>query len=168
MTEDLIPPAPPGPVDRIGEALAQVCVALAALSLISIVAINGVNVVARYLFGSPFSWAEELMLFLMIFGVFTGGIAVTWRNQHIRIDTIIERTPPLFERAARVFAGVASIVVLVTIMVASFNLVVLLESFDQRSDALHAPIWIPQSFVTVGLALMALAMAVKLVLPRLR
>ena len=54
---------------------------------------NGVNVVARYFFGSPFSWAEELMLFLMIFGVFAGGIAVTWRNQHIRIETIIERAP---------------------------------------------------------------------------
>jgi TRAP-type C4-dicarboxylate transport system permease small subunit len=158
----------PDLVDRAGDHVTQVCVTLAALSLISIVAINGVNVVARYVFGSPFSWAEELMLFLMIFGVFTGGVAVTWRNQHIRIDTIIDRIPEPFAGAARVLAGIASIVVLLTIMVASFNLVVLLESFDQRSDALHAPVWIPQSFVTVGLALMAVAIAVRLVMARLR
>ena len=30
------------------------------------------------------------MLFLMILGVFTGAVAVTWRNLHIRIDTLIE------------------------------------------------------------------------------
>jgi TRAP-type C4-dicarboxylate transport system permease small subunit len=34
---------------------------------------------------------------------------------------------------------------------------------DQRSDALHAPSWIPQSFVTIGLGLMALMMLAKLV-----
>jgi hypothetical protein len=42
-------------------------------------------------------------------------------------------------------------------------LVALLQSMDQRSDALQAPSWIPQSFVTIGLGLMALMMAVRLV-----
>ena len=56
----------PALVDRCGDFLAQFCLAIAAGALICIVAINGANVVARYLFGSPFSWAEELMLFLMI------------------------------------------------------------------------------------------------------
>ena len=48
-------------------------------------------------------------------------------------------------------------------MVASFRLVALLQEMDQRSDALHAPSWIPQSFVTIGLGLMALMMLAKLV-----
>src|SRR2546428_9864277 len=103
--------APHGPVARLGDAIANICVALAALALIAIVAINGVNVVARYFFGSPFSWAEELMLFLMIFGVFARGIAVTWRNQHIRIETIIERPPAMRRPTAKLLAPTVSVLV---------------------------------------------------------
>jgi TRAP-type C4-dicarboxylate transport system permease small subunit len=149
---------------RLGDAVAGIGVALAALALIGIVAINGVNVVARYAFGSPFSWAEELMLYLMILGVFAGGVAITWRNQHVRIMTIIERAPRAIQRPAHLLAALACIVVLATVTVASFRLVSLLASFDQRSDALQAPMWIPQSFVTIGLGLMAVLMAVRLLL----
>ena len=56
-------------------------------------------------------------------------------------------------------AAVASIVIIAVVMVSSFQLVALLQSMDQRSDALNAPSWIPQSFVTVGLGLMAFMMA---------
>ena len=51
---------------------------------------------------------------------------------------------------------------------ASYRIVALLYSFDQRTDALEAPMWIPQSFVTIGLALIALLMGVRLVLARFR
>ena len=148
---------------RLGDAVAGVCIALAALALVGIVAINGVNVVARYVFGSPFSWAEELMLFLMILGVFTGAVAVTWRNLHIRIDTIVERLPPAIRRVVTVVATLASIAIIMVVVVASSRLVSLLQGMDQRSDALNAPSWIPQSFLTIGLALMALMMAARLV-----
>ena len=98
----------------------------------------------------------------MILGVFTGAVAVTWRNLHIRIDTIVDRLPPALRRAVSVIASIASIVVIATVMLASFQLVALLQSMDQRSDALNAPSWIPQSFVTIGLGLMAFMMAAKL------
>jgi C4-dicarboxylate transporter DctQ subunit len=156
-------PAPKGFIDWLCDGVAHACLVIAALSLLCIVAINGANVVARYFFGSPFSWAEELMLFLMILGVFSGAVAVTWRNLHIRIDTIVERIPPAMRRVVMVIASLASIAIITVVMVASFQLVALLQSMDQRSDALHAPSWIPQSFVTIGLGLMALMMAAKLV-----
>jgi C4-dicarboxylate transporter DctQ subunit len=162
MTETTTP-APNGFIDWLCDGIAHACLVIAALSLLCIVAINGANVVARYLFGSPFSWAEELMLFLMILGVFTGAVAVTWRNLHIRIDTLIDRLPPTLRRVVSVIATLASIAILSIVMVASFRLVALLASMDQRSDALHAPSWIPQSFVTIGLGLMALMMLAKLV-----
>jgi TRAP-type C4-dicarboxylate transport system permease small subunit len=63
-----------------------------------------------------------------------------------------------------VLATLASIAILLVVMVASFRLVSLLQGMDQRSDALDAPSWIPQSFVTIGLALMAFMMAAKLVI----
>jgi C4-dicarboxylate transporter, DctQ subunit len=157
-------PRPSGFIDWLCDGISHVCLAIAALSLLGIVAINGANVVARYFFRFPFSWAEELMLFLMILGVFTGAIAVTWRNLHIRIDTLVDRLPPEVRRVVMVLATLASIAILLVVMVASFRLVSLLQGMDQRSDALDAPSWIPQSFVTIGLALMAFMMAAKLVI----
>ena len=151
-------------IDRIGDGLANLCAAIAGVSLLAVVAINGTNVVARYLFGSPFSWAEELMLFLMILSVFTGAITITWRNMHIRIDTFIDRAPPAVRRTAMVVGSLVAITALAIVTHASANIVMLLYGFDQRSDALNAPSWIPQSFVAFGLGTMALLMAVKLVL----
>jgi C4-dicarboxylate transporter DctQ subunit len=156
--------APDNVVVRLCNGIAYACLVIAGLSLLCIVAINGANVVLRYVFGAPFSWAEELMLFLMILGVFSGAIAVTWRNLHIRIDTLVDRLPPATRRVVQVIASLTSIVVVGIVTVASFRLVSLLQSMDQRSDALHAPSWIPQSFVTIGLGMIAVMIAVRLVL----
>jgi TRAP-type C4-dicarboxylate transport system permease small subunit len=153
-----------GLVDRVGEGLTQFTLAIAAVSLLSIVAVNGANVVARYLFRSPFPWAEELMLFMMILAVFAGAIAVTWRNVHIRIDTFIDYASPTVRRAAFVVGSLIAIGGIATVVVASVRLVMLLYELDQRSEALDLPSWIPQSFVPIGLGTIALIMAVKLVL----
>jgi C4-dicarboxylate transporter DctQ subunit len=155
-------------VNRVGDGLAHLCLAVAATALLCIVAINGVNVVARYAFGSPFSWAEELMLFLMILSVFAGAIAVTWRNLHIRIDTFVDRMAPAIRRAALAVGSLVSITVIAIITFHSAHIVSLLRMLDQRSDALHAPSWIPQSFVTIGLGVIALIIAVKLAMSLLR
>ena len=103
------------------------------------------------------------MLFRMILGVGTGAVAVTWRNLHIRIDTLIDRLPPTLRRVVSVIATLASIAILSIVVAASFRLVALLQDMDQRSDALHAPSWIPQSFLTIGLGLIALMMLARLV-----
>jgi TRAP-type C4-dicarboxylate transport system permease small subunit len=155
-------------VDRCGDLLTRACLTVAAASLLCIVAINGANVIARYLFGSPFSWAEELMLFLMILSVFTGAIAVTWRNMHIRIDTFIDYAPPLVRKIAMGIGAAVSISAIAVVVHASANIVSLLHQLDQRSDALDLPSWIPQSFLTVGLGTIALLMAVRTILALLR
>lgn len=160
--------AQPALVDRCGELLTQLCLAIAAAALIAIVVINGANVVARYLFGSPFSWAEELMLFLMILSVFSGAIAVTWRNLHIRIDTFIDLASPPVRRAALVIGAMVSIVVILTVVYASARIIGVLQKLDQRSDALDVPSWIPQSFLTIGLAMIALLIAARTVLTLVR
>ncbi len=154
----------PALIDRCGDFLTQLCLAIAAGALICIVAINGANVVARYLFGSPFSWAEELMLFLMILSVFAGAVAVTWRNLHIRIDTFIDLVSPPVRKAALAIGAIVSIAVILTIVYASARIVGILHKLDQRSDALDLPSWIPQSFLTIGLAVIALLIGVRTVL----
>jgi len=154
-------------IDRVGEGLTRLCLAIAGVALLFIVAINGANVAARYLFRAPFPWSEELMLFLMILAVFAGAIAVTWRNLHIRIDTYIERAPPTVRVAAMAIGTAVSIAAIAVVTHASVRIVVLLYELEQRSDALRAPSWIPQSFVPIGLGMIALLIAIKFVLAML-
>ena len=149
-------------VNRAGDGLANLCLAIAGVALLCIVAINGANVVARYLLRAPFSWGEELMLFLMILSVFAGAIAVTWRNLHIRIDTFVDRMPPAARRTTLAIGSLISIAVIGIVTMHSGRIVALLQELDQRSDALSAPSWIPQSFVTIGLGTIALIIALKL------
>jgi C4-dicarboxylate transporter DctQ subunit len=149
-------------IHRLCDGISHACLVIAGLSLLGIVVINGANVFMRYVFGRPFAWAEELMLFLMILGVFSGGIAVTWRNLHIRIDTFVDRLPDRARKIVQILATLASIFVIGVVVYASVHLVALLQEMDQRSDALNAPSWIPQSFVPIGLGMMAFMMAVRL------
>ena len=155
-----------GLAERIGDVIVLNCCRAAAIALAMIAIINGANVVGRYFFALPISWAEEAMLYLMVFVVFAGAIAATWRNVHIGIDAFVTRMPPAFQRAAGVFISVLSIVLLLTVAKAGLDTVRLLYSFDQRSDAMELPMWIPQSFVVIGFGVSAILMAVRIFIPK--
>lgn len=158
-------PRSAGLVERMGDAIVLNCCRVAAIALAIIVGINGVNVVGRYFFGRPLAWAEEAMLYLMIFVVFAGAIAATWRGVHIGIDAFVTRMPAAFQRAAGVAVSLLSIVLLLTVAKAGLDTVQLLYSFDQRSDAMEFPMWIPQSFVVVGFGMSAILLAVRIFVP---
>ena len=126
------------------------------------------NPLARYFFAKPFPWAEEAMIMFMILGVFTGAIAVTWRNIHIRIDTFVERSSIPVQRIIRIAATLASMAVLFIVAWSSYGIVRLLFEYGQTTDALEFPMWIPQSFVTIGLVVIAILMFTRLVLTKAR
>lgn len=165
-------PAQPAPQDgiitRLGNAVCRVCLVIAALAMLAIVAINTANVIGRYMFGSPFSWAEESMLFLMELLVFTSVPVAAWRNQHIRIEAFIDHAGAAIRRALVAISALVSIVVILLVSNAGYHVVAMLKMFDQRSDALHFPVWIPQAFLTGGLALTALMIAAAWLTGRLR
>lgn len=151
-----------GPLGRALVAVARLCMYLSGLTLVAIVAINAVNVFSRYVLFWAISWAEEAMLYLMIVGVFLGAIAVTWDRAHIRIDAFIQMTHGRLRQGLEVLAVLITAAVLLPIGWISFNVVSMLREFDQRSDALHLPVWIPQSALPLALLAIPLVMALAL------
>lgn len=138
---------------QVGDALSHACTLIAAASLAIIVCINGANVVGRYFFSAPISWAEELMLFLMILTVFAGAVTVTWRQEHIKIDALLMQLSPKLRAMAIVFTGLITLGALGTTIYSGGAVIMMLKTFDQRSDALEFPMWIAQSSAPVGLSL---------------
>lgn len=154
--------APPSAVERIGNVASQICLTLAALCLTAIVVINGINVFSRYVLFWALSWAEEAMVFLMIASVFLGAVSVTWDRAHIRIDALIQSLSSRMRKPFEWLAVIITTIVLWPIGYLSFEVVGMLKDFDQRSDALHFPVWIPQSAVPISLLAIPAVMAVAL------
>src|SRR5262245_47539150 len=137
----------------LGTRIADIGLWAGAAALLAIVALNAVNIVLRYFFRIPLSWAEEAMLYLMILGVYVGAVSVAWQQAHIRVDAVIDFAPPARRKMLQVVSTLVLAAVLAPVVFASFRVVSLLFDFDQRSDALHLPMWIAQSVVPISLSL---------------
>jgi TRAP-type C4-dicarboxylate transport system permease small subunit len=137
----------------LGTGIAAAGLWLAAAALLAIVVLNAVNIVLRYFFFAAFPWAEEAMLYLMIFGVYAGAITVAWQQAHIRIDAIVSLAPPRWRKTLAAASTLLLAVILAPVVLASYRVVSLLFEFDQRSDALQLPMWIAQGVIPAALML---------------
>lgn len=134
---------------------------LAAL-MVAGVALNGANVVGRYFFGSPIFWAEEVMVYLMVWGIFLGLVAVTYDGEHIAMDLLAERlgAPVLAARDAIIAAVLFACCVFVAMQ--SFKIVSLFVQTGAVSNAASVPKVIPHSALLVGFSLAALAAVLRI------
>ena len=135
-----------------------------ALLLLASVAINFVNIIGRYFFSVSLQWAEEMMLFLMVGCVFLGIGLVGWSDRHIRMDVIVSLLPAPLRRAMQIFSDIAVIATSFALAVFAWPAIHMLAAFDQRSDAANIPLVIPQAMVPIGLAIMGLLVALRLLL----
>lgn len=135
---------------------------LSALCLITSVAINFLNIVGRYVFSASFTWAIEIILFLMVGAVFTGSCAVAWENRHIRMDVLLRALPPPLSRALSLLSDLVLIATAVAFTVFAYPVIVDLAEFNERSASANIPLAIPQAMVPIGYSLMAIVVAVRL------
>ena len=66
------------------------------------IAINFANIVGRYVFLAPLPWAEEVLVFLLIWGVCLGASAVTYDNRHLDMDLLTGVFPARLRAALEV------------------------------------------------------------------
>jgi TRAP-type C4-dicarboxylate transport system permease small subunit len=149
-----------------GDRFSNLALGLAAAALFLVVAFNAINVILRYFFSFSVSWAQEAMLYLTIFGVYMGAIAVAWQQGHIRIDAILSLAPPAWHGVLNAVSTLVLTVVLIPVVFASFQVVALLFEVDERSDALQIPMWIPQSIVPISLLLIVIMAIARLIAPK--
>ena len=71
--------------------------------------INIANVIARYVFSSPIFWAEELMIFIVIWTVFLLAASITYRGAHLSMDLLHSGFSPLWKRVVNVAIGLSLI-----------------------------------------------------------
>lgn len=148
---------------RLANALMALLRLAAGLMLMASVAINFANIVGRYVFSVSISWAEEAMLFLMIGSVFLAVPPVGWLGRHIRMDVVVSLLPPRMREIFELGSDLVTIATCVMLAWFAWPVLTMLAELDQRSETANIPLVIPQAVVPIGLMLMALLIAVRLV-----
>ena len=144
--------------------LHRVPLTLAALLLLAAIAINFANVLARYLFLASIYWADEAMVFLVIWSIFLAAVAVTYDGSHLTMDLFSTRLPPRWQRVLDVVIAAVCLATFVFMTWQAVTVVRTLLRNDQRSIALDLPIAVAHAALLVGFAAMALVCTVRLAL----
>jgi TRAP-type C4-dicarboxylate transport system permease small subunit len=147
---------------RTVRALLSILRILAGVLLAASVLLNFANVVGRYFFSTSIYWAEEVMLYLMVSCVFLGNGVVAWSGRQLRMDVIVKMLPAPVEKALALLSELVFIAVAILIVVFAFPVIRDLWMFDQRSQSADIPMVIPQAMVPIGLSIMALLVAIRL------
>jgi TRAP-type C4-dicarboxylate transport system permease small subunit len=148
---------------RGAEALMAALRIAAGVMLVASVAINFANIIGRYVFSVSIPWAEEAMLFLMIGCVFLGAAPVGWLGRHIRMDVLVSILPAGARRIFELFADLVTIATCVMLAIFAWPMLTMFAELDQRSETANIPLVIPEAVVPIGLMLMALLIAVRLI-----
>jgi C4-dicarboxylate transporter DctQ subunit len=113
-----------------------------------------VNVVLRYWFLSPISWAEELTLYIMVWIVFVGSSVAIRTRGHIAIDLL----PLVLSSAGRhrlaILIAVITLVFLAVFFFYSGQHTLRVHSIGQVTPVMQAPMWLAYLAMPAGSALM--------------
>jgi C4-dicarboxylate transporter, DctQ subunit len=135
---------------------------LTAVLIITGVAINFANVISRYLFDFALYWAEEVMVFIVIWCVFLGAISVTFKGAHLRMDLVSARIPRPWKEIVNGAAALVFLAVSGFVAVQSWKVVSLIGGIGQVSNAAGVPMVIPHLALLVGFVFMVAAVALRL------
>ena len=140
--------------------LAVIRAVLGALILAG-VGINFANVVGRYVFLKPIIWAEEILVFIMVWCVMLGATLVTWENQHLRMDAVYHLAPPRVRRWLNLLSTLAFLVAVIFLLVQSVRVVAVIAGTGQRSVVAEIPMVIPYGAIPLSFGLIVLALLLR-------
>lgn len=135
---------------------------LAGICMLGGIGVNFANVVGRYFFGAPIFWAEEAMIFLVIWAVFLGFVAVTAKGEHLKMDLLAQRLPSRAQAVLNRLGLLLGVAVMLFLALQSGASLERLWRFGMRSIALDIPMVIPHAAVPVGFVFSAIATAILL------
>jgi C4-dicarboxylate transporter DctQ subunit len=115
-----------------------------------------VNVVLRYWFLAPISWAEELSLYLVVWMVFVGASVAVRTRGHIAIDLLALALSPANRRRLSLSVGVLVLAFLAFFIFYSGEHTLRIRESGQLTPVMLAPMWLTYLAMPAGGALMFL------------
>ena len=135
--------------------------AICGLIVLAAVTINVANVVGRYVFDAPISWAEEVMSYGIIWGVFVAVGAITYQGNHLRMDLLVLSASGWLARALGALTAILVLSCSLFVAVQSFQIVRLYAANGETSMGARIPLVYAHAALLFGFVLMALAIIVR-------
>jgi TRAP-type C4-dicarboxylate transport system permease small subunit len=126
------------------------------LFLVAVV-INIANVVGRYVFFRPIFWAEEVLVFIIIWSIFVAAASIVYRGEHINMDLFYAQMKGPLKWIVNAVILVLFVVCSVIVVAQSYKVVSLYVLGGGVSVAAGVPMVIPHAAILVGFALMVVA-----------
>ena len=156
--------APQGAVGWIAVLIGWVFGAFAALGILAVLVLTAINVAGRYLFTAPLRGAEEMTGFLVVAIVMLGAAEAYRRGDHIRIDILTDKLGPRGVRWIDVLSHLAVALFAANLLRTGLHTVEFSHRFGAYSSGyLQIPMWIPQTALVAGGALLLAMALLKLV-----
>lgn len=125
------------------------------------IAVNFANVIGRYVFLQPLIWADETMVYIMVWTVFMGAVLVSFEGQHLKMDFFSIMLPSPWKQVINGIAAVSFLAVCVFVVPQTWTVVKLVWNFGQRSVVAEIPMVIPHFALLLGFVLMFLAVVLR-------
>jgi TRAP-type C4-dicarboxylate transport system permease small subunit len=129
--------------------------------LVAITTIVSADVMMRYLFDQPFSWAYDFISFYLMAALFYLAVSRAFSlNAHIGVDILQRRLPKTVRLCCQMIVGVLSLMLFITIGKVNFSSS--LDDFLSGSATVGEiawPTWISTAIVVLGCTALSLRMA---------
>jgi TRAP-type C4-dicarboxylate transport system permease small subunit len=138
---------------------------IAAIFMFAIMMIVFSDVVMRYAFNRPFSWAYDLISLYLMAGVFFLILSEAYAsNAHVSVDILQQRFPPAMIRVTEIVTCLVGISVFSLIAYLGFlRAVDSFRSSDVMAGAIPWPMWPSIGLVPFGAGLITLRLALHLI-----
>jgi TRAP-type C4-dicarboxylate transport system permease small subunit len=119
------------------------------------------NVIGRYVFAAPLIWAEEVLIFMIIWGVYIVGGSISYLGNHLTMDLVAATLPSRY----RMFLGVVTVVLTVTcsafVVTQTVRILALYARTGEATMAARVPLIYAHAAVLVGFTLMGLVALIR-------
>lgn len=150
-------------IDKAFDRVVRAIEIVLALAFILAVLLNFGNVVGRYLFGVSLLASDEVQVFIMVAMTFLGAVVVTRRNEHLRMDVLVQFMPAPVQFALRIAEQVLLLALAGFVLSQSYFYASQMLRIGRTSDMAGIPMWIPHGSLALGFALIIAIAAWRLV-----
>jgi TRAP-type C4-dicarboxylate transport system permease small subunit len=130
--------------------------------LLIAIGINFANVIARYFFFEALYWAEEVLIYMILWGVILACATITYQGLHIKMDLFSNMLRSPITEVVGAATALLMICASVYVVIQSYQVVLLFWRSGEVSITARIPLTIPHVAVPIAFTLMAIAVVIRL------
>ena len=146
-------------IDIVYKGLERIIRYLVLVLLSLMVIIVFANVVSRYYLHISLAWSEEIARFMLVWLVFLGSFLAYIHDEHLGLDILVKKFPPLLRKIVAIGANLLVIFALYAVMEGGY--LMMMANFDWLSSAAEIPQGYVYLIIPVSCGLMILQTILK-------